>query len=202
MMGTVLSNMEACFLEILYRVGWTTADANLWITAGLLPRLIRATMQWWLELHIHLQTISNANPEHWDEVVLPHIEYHSKNLARIRKWSLTRSMLVLQSYIYLRDGRAKGYQDIKLLSALTTQLQRLSFSGSHTKTSTTKPTAQWSCAHCHSDVHEGGRGACPMKDLKPKVARRIAKEAGRLLKTDPTALERLIEAERAHDSTE
>jgi hypothetical protein len=158
-------------------------------------------MQWWLELHIHLQTISNANPEHWEEVVLPHIEYHSKNLARIRKWSLTRSMLVLQSYIYLRDGRAKGYQDIKLLAALTTQLQRLSFSGSHTKTSTTKPTAQWSCAHCHSDVHEGGRGACPMKDLKPKVARRIAKEAGRLL-TDPAALERLIEAERAHDSTE
>jgi hypothetical protein len=158
-------------------------------------------MQWWLELHIHLQRISNANPEHWEEVFLPHIEYHSKNLACIRKWSLTRSMLVLQSYIYLRDGRAKGYQDNKLLAALTTQLQRLSFSGSPTKTFTTKTNAQWSCAHCHSDVHEDGRGACPMKDLKPKVARRIAKEAGRLL-TDPAALERLIEAERAHDSTE
>jgi hypothetical protein len=40
MMATVLSNKEACFLEILYNTGWTTADANLWITAGLLPRMI------------------------------------------------------------------------------------------------------------------------------------------------------------------
>ena len=131
MMATVLSNMDACFLETLYNAGWTTADANLWITAGLLPRIIRATMQWWLELHIHLQTISNANPEHWDQAVIPHLEYHSRNLAHIRKWSLTRTMLVLQNYTYLRDGRAKGYQDIKLLAALTTHLQQLTFNGNH-----------------------------------------------------------------------
>ncbi len=76
-------------------------------------------MQWWLEVHIHLLSISNnANPKHWDEVVLPHLEYHSDNLACIRKWSLIHPMLVLQSYIYLQDGHSKGYQDIKLLAAL------------------------------------------------------------------------------------
>jgi hypothetical protein len=41
-----------------------------------------------------------------------------------------------------------------------------------------------------------------MKDFKPKVARRIAKEAERLLKTDPKALERLVAAEQANQSTE
>jgi hypothetical protein len=61
MMATVLSNMDACFLQVLYNAGWTTANANLWITPGLLPHMIQATMQCWLELRIHLQTISNAN---------------------------------------------------------------------------------------------------------------------------------------------
>jgi hypothetical protein len=35
-------------------------------------------------------------------------------------------------------------------------------------------------------MHEGGgRGACPMKEMKPKVASWIAKEAGRRVKIDP-----------------
>jgi hypothetical protein len=84
MMAIVLSNMDSCFLERLYKAGWTTADMNFWIAAGLLPHLIQAIMQWWLELHIHLQMmISNADPEHWDEVLLPHIKYYSKHLATI-----------------------------------------------------------------------------------------------------------------------
>ena len=198
MMGTALANMNSAFRETLYNAGWTTTDADLWVTAGLLPRLARNTMQWWLELHIHLQKIANANPEHWDEVVLPHLLYHSKCLARIRKWALTRTMLILQSYIYLRDGRSKGFQDIKLLSDLTTRLQRATLQGvvkpNHPK------AQQWSCSHCHSDLHEGGKPACPMGDLKPKVARRIAKNAARQIKTDPDALDKAVAEEKQNPS--
>jgi hypothetical protein len=61
-----------------------------------------------------------------------------------------------------------------------------------------KPTIQWSCGHCHSDGHEGRQGACPMKDFNLKVACKIVKEAGCLLKTDPMALKRLVQAERAN----
>jgi hypothetical protein len=193
MRGTVLSNMESAFREVLYNNGWTTNDADLWITAGLLPKIIRHTMQWWLELHVSLQTISNANPEHWDEVVLPRISYHSKCLARIRKWSLTRCMMILQVYIYLRDMSAKSFQDICLIADLTTKLQQTALQ-SHPSSQPKPPP--WGCAHCHSDLHEGGKNACPMKDLKSKVARRIAKESERAIKTDPQALHKAVAAEK------
>jgi hypothetical protein len=192
MRGTVLSNMESAFREVLYNNGWTTNDADLWITAGLLPKIIRHTMQWWLELHVSLQTISNANPEHWDEVVLPRISYHSKCLARIRKWSLTRSMMILQSYIYLRDMSAKSFQDIRLIADLTTKLQHIALQSHYS--APTKPSP-WSCAHCHSDLHEGGKNACPMKDLKTKVARKIAKASEIAMRTDPQALHKAVAAE-------
>jgi hypothetical protein len=41
-----------------------------------------------------------------------------------------------------------------------------------------------------------------MKDFKPKVACKIAKEAGHLLRMDPTAGGQLAEAERTNESTE
>jgi hypothetical protein len=55
----------------------------------------------------------------------------------------------------------------------------------------------WAYNHCHdSEIHEGGPTACPLKAVKVKVARRIAKEVEQKQKEEPEILARLLAAEK------
>ena len=108
--------------------------------------------------------------------------------------------MILRSYTYLRDAKAKGFTDVKLIGIITTKLQTLTKQLTALKSlenegHKSKPTKEWSCTHCHSELHTGGSNDCPLKDFKNKVARRIAKEATSKLSEEPDVLKRLMEEE-------
>jgi hypothetical protein len=153
------------------------------------------------ELHIHLQTVAMVNPETWDDYGKEHVLHHAKQLRQIRMYASRRSQMILQTYAYLRDSRAKGFQDIKLLGALTQKLQEAAFRNLLAPVKPPTAPKEWNCIHCHSDLHTGGIKECPLKDFKVKVARRLARDAAKQIKSDPDALDKLMEEERAKNPT-
>jgi hypothetical protein len=192
----VLSNMEAAMREVLFNAGWTKEDADVYCEAGLLPRIIRRSMTIYYELHIHFQTVAMMNPEAWEDCGKMHVDHHAKQLRQIRMYAARRSQMILQTYTYLRDAKAKGFQDIKLLGAITQKLQDVAFKNLAVTPRPPKAPKEWHCTHCHSDLHEGGMKDCSLKEFKAKVARRLARDA----KSDPDALETLMAEERKKPS--
>jgi hypothetical protein len=111
--------------------------------------------------------------------------------------------MFLRSYTYLCDAKPKGFTDIRLVGQLTQKLQDVTRLLTDLQTPAErpqpKPSKEWSCAHCHSELHIGGMAACTLTDFKAKVARRIAKEASKTIKEDPDVLTRLIAEEKKKD---
>jgi hypothetical protein len=95
----------------------------------------------------------------------------------------------LRTYIALRDSRAKGFViDVKLIGQLLTR-----------PTSAIPPTKvaavnqKWDCSHCHTtDMHEGGSKRCPAHELTASTARRVGRQAQKLIADDPESFTRLI----------
>ena len=188
--------MDSAIKEILFNVGWTSQDADAYCMSGLLPRLMRQSLQTFYELHVHFQKLAIAHHANWKDVGKEHVVHHSLALMRIRRFALTRNQMVLQTYTYLRDAKSKGFLDIKLLGALTIKWHSLAL---QFRAPSSGPPKAWDCAHCQSTLHEGGYRKCPAKDLKIKPARRAAREALKLVKDEPGAFERLIAEELAHE---
>jgi hypothetical protein len=193
--------MDAAVKEVLYASGWSAPDTDSFCLTGLLPRIIRASLLYFQELHLFLQRLAVAQPDQWEEVGKEYLSYHTRALFRIRKCAQTRNQMILQTYTYLRDAKAKSFVDIKLLGALALKWHGHSNSSPPKTPSNAKPppaTPQWTCSHCHTmDLHDGGACKCPARDLNTSKARRVAKEALKLIKTEPEALERLVAEELA-----
>jgi hypothetical protein len=121
----VLSNMDSAIKEILFNAGWTLKDADAFCMSGLLPQIIRHSIQTFYELHIHFQKLPIAHFESWEAVGKEHVLHHALALMRIRRFALTRNQMILQTYLCLRDAKVKGFLDIKLLGALTIKWQSI-----------------------------------------------------------------------------
>jgi hypothetical protein len=83
--------------------------------------------------------------------------------------------MILRSYTYLRDARAKGFTDDKLIGVITNKLQELTYLLTEARLSreasgNVKPPREWAWTHCHSELHDGGSASCVLKDFKTKVA--------------------------------
>jgi beta-glucosidase-like glycosyl hydrolase len=198
----VMTSFEAGIQEILYAQGWVKDDVDLYVASGLLPRITQRLLSLYYELYLHFQKLiaHNPEPEHFKEFTMLHVEYHAKQLRHIRLYAVRRSQMLLRSYTYLRDAKAKGFTDIRLIGQVTQKLQDMTKHFTELQTVIERPTSktprEWACAHCHSELHTGGMAACPLSDFKAKVARRVAKEAAKTIKEDPESLTRLITEEK------
>jgi hypothetical protein len=199
----VLQSYEAATQEILFVQGWAKPDVDMYVSAGLLPRIVQRFLAMYYEMYLHFQRLvaQNPDPNHFREFTMLNIEHHAKQLRQIRMYSARRSHMFLRSYTYMRDARAKGFTDVKLIGAITYKLQELTHLWTDVQTSavlSAKPKAkEWACSHCHSDLHTGGSAACVLADFKTKVARRLAKEAEKKVKEEPGVLARLMAEELA-----
>jgi hypothetical protein len=200
----VLQSFEASVQEILFTQGWARTDVDVYVASGLLPRIIQRLLATYYELYLHFQRLvaQNPDPNHFKDFTLLHIQHHARQLRQIRMYATRRSTMILRSYTYLRDARAKGFTDVKLIGLITNKLQDLTLQLAETRLlgndgGKVKPPKEWACPHCHSELHEGGSTACVLKDFKTKVARRIAKEAEKKIKEEPEVLTRLMAEEKA-----
>jgi hypothetical protein len=191
----VFSNMEASLQDILFTAGWTVADSEFYCSAGLLPRINKTMMSLWIELHLHFQKLRVSESYNW-EVVSLHIAFFAASLRRIRQFAITRNQMIWQHYTFLRDARAKGWQDLKLIGILTKHLFNTPGISSAMKPSNTKVTTsgakEWKCSHCHTDLHEGGAKKCPARDLTTKKARQFATTASKDKETPLATFEKLV----------
>ena len=75
--------------------------------------------------------------------------------------------MIAKVYIYLRDGQAKNWTSLKIqraeINSLRTQVMSVG-AGDGANTG-------YSCSHCKSGLHGGGRGSCPWKDKLPADAK-------------------------------
>jgi hypothetical protein len=154
----VFANLTSAMMEILVTVaGWVPDDGELYCTTGRLPNMICQTMDLWIELHMYLQRINIADGYAWMDI---HRKFFAGGLRRNRQFALTRAQLIVRNYISLRDWRAKGWQDLKLGGLLTKSLHVEAHP--QLKPATAKV---WGCSNC------------PLKDIKTKVAWKIAATA-------------------------
>jgi hypothetical protein len=115
----------------------------------------------------------------------------------VRKWSLTRTQLVVGIYIFLRDFRAKAWNDPKLQASLTMSLQE-HFHAGHEETigGKAKTTKTFNCSYCHGDYHKGGATKCPLKWCARTRARLLAKDVDKRIADEPDVLTTIIKEEQ------
>jgi hypothetical protein len=200
----VMSSFEASIQEILYSQGWAMDDVDVYVASGLLPRIVQrllTTLYYELFLHIQKLIAHDPDPDHFKEFTLLHVKHHARQLRQIRLYATRCSHMILRSYAYLRDAQSKGFTDIKLVRLMTQKLQDMTRLLTEQNSIARQPKSikEWSCAHCHSELHSGGMAACPLTDFKAKIARRMAKEASTKLKEEPGVLEPLITEEKAKE---
>jgi hypothetical protein len=85
----VTTSFEASIQEILYTQGWAKDDVELYVSSGLLPRIIQRSMALYYELHLHFQKLiaRNPDPTHFKEFTLLHVKYHARQLQQIRLYA-------------------------------------------------------------------------------------------------------------------
>jgi hypothetical protein len=159
-------------------------EALLYYQIGLLPNVVRLTMEHYYELFLHLRTLGTTRPETWDTMGSVHTNHHSEKLRIIRYNASSRAQMILQNYIYLRDTREKDFSSNSLTGAITMALQEqihdLEVSMEAPPKQISNP--QWACAHCHSDFHDGGQLECPLKDVPTRKAWQVGKEIMKAVK--------------------
>ncbi len=118
----VMKNMGSNMCEVLLKAGWILPDAKMFVEAGLLPRIIRTTMQYYFNLLLHLRHMSSSI-ENWTNIGSIHLIHHASQLRNIRTYAVRRSQVLLQSYTYLRDSSASSFMSLKLFGKVTSQLR-------------------------------------------------------------------------------
>jgi hypothetical protein len=191
----VCQNMNGAIREVLYNAGWTQEDAELYCEAGLLPRIIARTFDFYYALLLNLLAMANRNMDGWEHIGQEHLLHHARQLRIIRRYASKRSQLILHVYVYLRDSHSKGFQDAKLLGAMTVKLQEAVFNASKVAP-VAKPLKEWSCNHCHGEFHPGGSAQCPLSGVKTKRARQLSKDITRRLKDDTEAVATVLQEEK------
>jgi hypothetical protein len=188
----VMSNMGSNMCEVLMKAGWTSSDSKMFVEAGLLPRIIRATMDQYFYLLLHLRHLSAGPVTNWTNIGRIHLLHHATQLRNIRTYAVRRSQVLLQVYTYLRDSSAAGFMSLKLFGKVTSQL-RETVSGQKSASATTGDAKAHLCAHCNSSiVHEGGTEDCVLMKFKQRRARAIARVLFPKITNDPDGREEIV----------
>jgi hypothetical protein len=190
----VMSNMGSNMCEVLMKAGWTLPDSKMFVEAGLLPRIIRATMQYYFFLLLHLRHISSGPAENWKNLGRIHLEHHAMQLRNIRTYAVKRSQVLLQTYTYLRDSSAASFMSLKLFGKVTNQLRETVSGGSTVpQSSSGGESGEHVCGHCNtSSVHDGGTEDCVLKKFKQRRARAIARTLIPKISADPDNREEIV----------
>jgi hypothetical protein len=180
-MERVTKAAKQAIAEILRNACWPEEHIKTYLESGGIVRLIKRSMQYWLQLLLHLKNMYKPT-EDWNDRVQIHVDYHAKQLALTRKYAANRSQMVLRVYTYLRDEAAQGFKSLKLLTKITdhvqTRLLESKLTAPTNRDHETTPNDQ--CAHCHTtSIHTGGQSECLLKPWKNMKARTMATEIAR-----------------------
>lgn len=149
---------------------------TLYLQAGLLPRIIQETYRLYLSL---LEAFRSAQWDMdittWkDSYVDQMIRHHASELAHIRTTASDYRMMLLETYVYLRNSYKEKFQDPSFTRALFYNYAKAPTGdvGGDEGGTITKPTNR--CSHCRrQNVHSGvTKKDCPLKALSANKAQK------------------------------
>jgi hypothetical protein len=138
---SMLEYTKNAYMEILFAAGWAMEDAEIYCEQGGLIMLVTQTYDGYYSLVQHLISKAYKTPDRWNEFGQPRADFHARSLSLIRRFSPRREYMLYHNFTYVRDARHNGFQDIKLLSKLTENLQAHVFMQDSVPDSKKKPTA-------------------------------------------------------------
>ena len=108
--------------------------------------------------------------------------------------------MLFQNYVYLRDAVAKDFHSSSLTGKFTKTIQeqirslRVMMEETQALGARLKDpnNPHYICAHCHSDIHEGGQNKCPLTKFKVKRAQTLVKTLAARIEEDPDDAENII----------
>ena len=169
----VLSHFIQSTLAILQAGRLTDYVAEQWSQNGFYWRLVRDSLTWYTDLHLHLL---NINLNHGWERVQVELKYHCNKLWMIRTSASNRLVCLCKTYCYLRNGKRNHWINDDLLSKRLDQMSLL-----FTKQPKRNQGAQGDkldaganlCRKCRTNCHAPDV-ACPWKNMKDADARKAA----------------------------
>lgn len=176
---------EGRMRAIMYRCNYDRSDIQLYLQAGLLPRMMRASYDRYIQLlyKARQKVIDHGG---WENGLgYEMIVHHGRETMNIRQYSVDWRNFVIQTYIYLRDAETKSYVDGTMYEGLfkrepSTQSSNNPSSSNSKTRERSSPEAGGAplCSHCKcalGEAHPGGKAKCVFAELDM----RKAKEAGR-----------------------
>lgn len=170
-----------------------------YVRSGPLAMLTNSSFGYYMEMLNTARQLVYDHPGNWGGgPAKALLEFHSKKLLEIRMFSLSRKMLILKTYTYLRDAAKQGFYDNRMNEALWRQIllgehgenrgEQTGNDGTPTKESTAEPKL---CSQCknkrlHLLLHvRHQRSVCPFRDQTPREAKSLARRAVTLVDEDP-----------------
>jgi hypothetical protein len=188
---------------------YSEASIEEYLLNGLLPRLTRESFRCYTNLLSAIRQLAYDHIDRglWDGgPAKSMLDYHSFKLLQVRRHAMSRKMLILRTYVYLRDADAKGFYHASMTETLWDRVAQLtlqsntgsSHGGGNSNNDDTsdgglppvKPKEGTPrCSHCrNATVHkllklEARKTVCVFLELPQAQARKAASEAVALHQT-------------------
>ena len=170
----VLSHFNQSTLSILQAGHLTDYVAEQWAQNGFYARIVRDSMVFYTDLHLHLLNIHLTHG--WERVGVD-LKYHCNKLWMIRSSAGNRLVCLCKTYCYLRNGKRNSWTNDDLLSKRMDHLHlTLTKQGKRHQPGSQADKGQLQdalCRKCHTNCH-GPEVTCPWKNLKDSDARKAA----------------------------
>jgi hypothetical protein len=167
------------FQGILSKLHWSLEMVDAWSRSNWFLRIGSDTLRLYIELHLHLVTLSTTEGWTYAKEALNH---YTAKLAQFRKTNTTRLTCLLKIYIFLRDARKNDFYSAKLQEkrnlAIMTKLNNLESHGIGGGGNGGGGTSS-GCKKCGLS-HPGGVRKCLFKGLADGEAK---KRVAQLLRT-------------------
>ena len=161
---SILETCQGDMESVLINGHMDEDDATNIVTNSLALRISRDTLHSYMSLLNHLAGVANVRG--W-EACASELNHHSTKLSLIRGKYRHRIQMVCRIYTYLRDGQSKGWISLRIQQNEIISLRAQMGQGDG--------AAQgYSCSHCKSGLHGGGRTSCPWVNKNSAEAKKAA----------------------------
>ena len=190
----ILDRLRDSVQLFLIRRHFSEDEIEEYLSQGAIPNIVLRTYNLYRRLLCAIRTLAYRHSDIPWEVSPAHgmWKYHSQKMWTYRRNALTKKALTLNMYTFLRDSASKNFGQNPMDVGIWEQVSTLAAS---MQNMIEPANSQGSprCNHCRNrKFHELAannqhtKSACPVLDLTPKVARKVATKAVELHASSPS----------------
>jgi hypothetical protein len=190
-----IANMKLAFGAALHPLCWTDAQEDTYLLGGHYPYISIMIMRYYSDL---VRELARRSVHGWARVKVD-IDYFVKQLLALRTNVTTRFLVMVKTYIFLRDQQHESFNTIdRVNSQMNALYARLEASSS--APAEADGTSVSMCQNCkQKGLHKGGRKQCPFRDLEAGSARSAGTLAAKLCREGSTKTEAYQKAKLAFE---